>query len=238
MCATGPMVVAAVRAAMAQLELTPDAIRSVRFIPDTWRRWLGGHVPARQVIDRHADGGHLARADLLRYSQEVDDADVSTMKRLFVATMIWGSGTSNGRGPRNTARALDDERLDSTLRSSHALVVQNQCGEAYRTFRVGGVGPPFFTKWFWSASLAHALHPAPLILDSRVWASLEAVCWNSITAAGTRRRADRYLAYLHAMDRWSRMMPELGSPEALESVLFQWAGREVRGGGRGGGCWW
>jgi hypothetical protein len=60
-------------------------------------------------------------------------------------------------------------------------------------------------------------------------------------AVGTRRRADRSVAYLNAMDRRSQMMPELPSPEALESVLFTWARQEVRGGGgggRGGGCWW
>jgi hypothetical protein len=178
-----------------------------------------------EVIEHHEASGYISRADLLAYSKAAVGTDDSTMVRLFVATMIWGSGTSNGRGPMNTAAALHDERLGEALKASHSHVVSERVPEAYRVFRVHRVGPSFFTKWFWAAGLAQPLRLTPLILDSRVWDALGAVRWNSIDAAGSRLRRERYAAYLVAMDRWWHRVRGVESPEALENVMFQWAGR-------------
>ncbi len=107
-------------------EITTPSDRSVGFHPKTWRPL------ASQLGTDHADG-HV---------------------RLFTATMIWGSGTRNGRGPRNTCRALRAPSLAATLQRSAALVTHEDFASAYVAARLPGVGPAFFTKWLWAVGLA------------------------------------------------------------------------------------
>ena len=64
-------------------------------------------------------------------------------------------------------------------------------------------GPAFFTKLLWALGETLDVWPKPLILDSRVWASLEALRWDSRLAAGSRRWSKRYIAYLRACEAWA-----------------------------------
>ncbi len=52
--------------------------------------------------------------------------------------MIWGSGTSNCRGPRYTAAALDDERLVPLLMASRRMIFRRR-PRPVRTRRFGAV---------------------------------------------------------------------------------------------------
>jgi len=52
--------------------------------------------------------------------------------------MLWGSGTSNGRGPRYTAAALADRRLPLVLEQTAELVATSDLHAAHETFRVKG----------------------------------------------------------------------------------------------------
>ncbi len=94
---------------------------------------------------------------------------------------------------------------------------------AYASFRLSGVGPAFFTKWFWASTLDAELSLTPLILDARVWRSLGSLGWDSRTAAGSRHWRNRYVAYLEAMHRWAALVEV--SPEELEWALFTSAGK-------------
>jgi hypothetical protein len=51
-----------------------------------------------------------------------------------------------------------------------------------------------------------------------VWASLEALQWNGLQAAGSRLRHLRYVAYGDAVHRWAEILQT--EPEALEFILF------------------
>lgn len=98
---------------------------------------------------------------------------------------------------------------------------------AYISFRLSGVGPAFYTKWFWASMLGTELRLAPLILDARVWRSLAALRWDSRAAAGSRHWGDRYVAYLEAMHRWAaccRLVPEDDgrSIPVLRRATFRW----------------
>lgn len=214
--------------------LTPNPVRAHEFRPGTWQRWMDGSPAAMKVVDGYvtADssaGGRISRADLASLAATIDDEDHDSLVQLFVATMIWGSGTSNGRGPRNTAAALGDERLVPSLVDSRQLILDNKPAEAYTSFRSRGVGPAFFTKWFWAVGLDRQLDPTPLILDARVWASLKALGWDSRRAAGSARRAKRYTAYLESMERWTAAcLPGVATPDQLEQVIFLWAGERGR----------
>jgi hypothetical protein len=211
-------------------ERIPDASKRVTIYPATWARWirpedtegLGWFDPTQQQVA-------VERRDLVALAQAVDADDPITLRRLFVATMMWGSGPWNGRGPRYTAQALKDPQLAGALRESRNSILHNQPEDAYARFKIDGVGPSFFTKWFWAASLGSSLEVTPLVLDERVWASLSALGWNSVQAAGSRLRKRRYRAYLDTCATWAADKPELfGGPEDVENVLFQWAGGRRR----------
>lgn len=166
-------------------------------------------------MNGHGDR-HLDRNDLERLAGEPDDAG---RVALFVATMMWGSGTTNGRGPRYTARALTDERLIDTLRVTAEAVGRDDLRSAYASFRVSGVGESFFTKWFWAASLAD--HPArrPLICDLRVRATLERLGW-TLTPTG-RRHAVRYDAFVTFVHEVASHLDRGASAEQVEWLLFE-----------------
>ncbi|MGA4983656.1 8-oxoguanine DNA glycosylase OGG fold protein [Streptomyces sp. GESEQ-13] len=197
--------------------------RPVRFRPKTWRARLEAH-DAAHVLDvgvactTGTSGDRLIdRGDLARLRDAVND-DPGSLRDLFVAVMIWGSGTTNGRGPRYTDAALSDGRLPDVLRSTREAVREGDLSEAYRRFGLKGVGRSFFTKWFAAVDDRDGGERA-LILDNRVIRSLNALGWTSWQAAGTRRLPLRYAAYVSAMHGWA---PSLGvSPERLEWVLFE-----------------
>lgn len=202
-------------------------LRPVAFNSQTWDRWIGEHPAARAVLSR-CTAGLIRRCDLRRLSRQADSFDQQALIRLFVAVMIWGSGRTNGRGPRYTSQALRDPGLIDALSSSAAAARAGQPQRAYALCKVRGVGPAFLTKWLWGTCLAVDVTPTPLILDSRVWAGLRELGWDSREAAGSRRRADRYRAYLLTLGRWADGVAQhtgsAVSAEVMEWCLFRWAG--------------
>ncbi len=85
--------------------------------------------------------------------------------------------------------------------------------------KLSGVGPSFFTKLLWVIGQSTAVEPVPLTLDARVWSALARIGWNSIDAAGSRRRGQRYLAYLLACEKWAAHAN--CSPEDIEYTLYR-----------------
>jgi hypothetical protein len=122
--------------------------------------------------DRYLDRNLLQQLALAIDSTQSDEALV----RLWVATMMWGSGTSYGRGPWRTAQGLGSDQLAQVLRATSEAVTANDLGLAHRRFRVEGTGEAFFTKWFWSRSLSYPrASRRPLILDDRVRGALDRI---------------------------------------------------------------
>ncbi|MEQ8145595.1 hypothetical protein [Streptomyces sp. OP7] len=196
--------------------------KAVRFRPATWHKRLEVHGAAH-VLDigisctSGASGDRLiSRDDLARLRERVTDGGSDGLRDLFVAVMIWGSGTTNGRGPRCTDAALSDVRMSSVLTSTRDAVRSGDLSGAYRHFALKGVGRSFFTKWF--AAVDDRDGDRALILDNRVLRSLNALGWTSWQAAGTRRLSVRYAAYVSSMHGWAA---QLGvAADRLEWLLF------------------
>jgi hypothetical protein len=192
----------------------------VSFRPATWRPRLEPHgaeaVLTLGVEGLTADERLLSRPDLADLRDEVG-TEPEGLRVLFAAVMIWGSGKSNGRGPRHTEAALADGRLCDTLADTCTLVRQGDLRSAYRRFRVHGVGRSFFTKWFAFVDDGSAAQRA-LILDDRVLRTLNNLGWSSREAAGTAVRSVRYATYVSAMHTWAEALHV--EPAWLEWLMF------------------
>lgn len=197
---------------------------SVRFRPATWRPWLEPHgataVLQRGKASSKAGERLISRQDLALLRDEAG-ADPAGLQQLFVAVMIWGSGVTNGRGPRYTGAALDDPRLTEVLSRTRRLVRSGDLASAYEQFRVTGIGRAFFTKWFAAVDDGSANERA-LILDSRVFQTLNALGWVSHKVAGTKGWSTRYVTYVRAMHSWAEDLNV--EPSWLEWLMFDLSG--------------
>ena len=100
--------------------------------------------------------------------------------------------------------------------------------EVHRRFSLSGVGEAFFTKWFGFAGFVPERDWQPLILDSRVRATLNKTlsAWlNRLTEA--RNDPHRYVACLTAMHRWAAALPQPMSATRLEWIMFTHNGAAV-----------
>ncbi|MFF2022365.1 hypothetical protein ACFVW2_11255 [Streptomyces sp. NPDC058171] len=195
----------------------------VRFRPGTWRPRLAAHGAAH-VLDIGVECARgpgrdrlVERSDLARLREHAGE-DADGLRDLFVAVMIWGSGTTNGRGPRYTEAALSDPRLPGVLRTTREAVRGGDLSGAYRQFVLKGVGRSFFTKWFAAVDDRAVPCDRALILDDRVLRSLNALGWYSWDAAGTRHWPTRYVAYVTSLHDWASSLGV--APDRLEWLLF------------------
>jgi hypothetical protein len=165
----------------------------------------------------------------------LDLADNEAVVAAFVLVMAWGSRTSNGRSFRNTRAALEDvptaaavlRASASTLRAVE-LVNDPAMLSAHRQFSLPGIGEPFFTKWFAFAGVVPDRDWQPLILDSRVRATLHDtldVWLNNLSEK--RSDPERYVAYLAAMQAWAAQLAQPMTATRLEWILFTHNGRAV-----------
>ncbi|MFE9953942.1 hypothetical protein ACFYRJ_42200 [Streptomyces sp. NPDC005531] len=200
----------------------------MRIRPGTWRSWLEPHG-AGHVLDigtesaKGHSGDRLISRDDLTALRERADNDPDGLRDLFLAVMIWGSGTTNGRGPRYADAALSDARMPAVLQTTRESVRVGDLSRAYRQFVLNGVQRSFFTKWFAAVDDRGFECDRALILDARVFRSLNALGWSSWEAAGTRHWPTRYATYVGVMHGWARSAGV--TAEWLEWLLFHLNGR-------------
>jgi hypothetical protein len=224
---------------------------AVRFRVPSWRQALAScpeNVTSLLVDDRYTTacvsepycllGDRTAtRARVRSACQAMDLNDPEDVLQCFVLVMAWGSGTTGSRGLRNTARALTDpDAAAKTLAGSarllrEARVAGGALRQAHQEFRLRGVGQSFFTKWFSYVGFAPERAWNPLILDSRVLATLnQTLQIRTQTMAGNRRRAVRYASYVEHLYRWADELTTPESPvdgERLEWIMFEHNGKPL-----------
>ncbi len=102
---------------------------------------------------------------------------------------------------------------------------------AHAEFSLPGIRQAFFTKWFAFAGYLPGRAWQPLILDSRVYRTLNLTLGvNTIDMAGTLSRATRYMSYVGHMHDWAQLITSNGCPidaERLEWIFFARNGRPL-----------
>jgi hypothetical protein len=191
---TGPLPERAARAATSALEALPPA--------DTNTRRCDKQVTREVLVDLSAAA--------------TDDA---SLVQAWVATMMWGSSLTNGRGPWRTAQGLAFPGLTDVLATTLTAVRDGDLETAHARFRVPGSGEAFFTKWLWVSGLGTAAQ-APLILDLRVLTTLRHLHGEDWSRP---RGASGYRSYVTAMhDAAAALAPTYPNltAEKLEWLLF------------------
>ena len=206
----------------------------VRFRPGSWRttlpevdpQVLGVLTDSTITWPSETEGDSVVDRNAIHDLLDRTDPDHETdLLRAFLLVQAWGAGTTGSRTLRHTARAFDHrERLVSELRS--AISTLRGSGDpavlvdAYGNWKCPGVGPSFFTKWFAFAGRRAGRSWQPLILDDRVYRSLNrSLDVRLVDLAGSRARSARYRSYVEAVHAWGH---ELGvSAERIEYVLFR-----------------
>lgn len=186
-------------------------------------RGLRVRDPGRRGADREIDRPHLVELSLA--------AARGTERRcvtLWVAVMMWGSGTLNGRGPWRTAEGLAHPDLGTLLVESHRCVRNGDLSGAYAIAQnIPGSGEATFTKWLWAAGLAFDNRErGALILDDRVRSGLAALDLKP------RRTGDGYAGYVSAMHAAAECLRSTGfehiTAECLEWLLGSDLERSIR----------
>ena len=158
-------------------------------------------------------------------------------RELFVATLMWGRGSKNGRMMPFFKLVLTHPAIDETLSKTRAEILEGRPEVAYRLWRESGIRwihEPWFTKWFFVCGLSEISEKRgglqPLVLDGRVWGSLKALKWPSKGKAGkkiSRDRASVYLEYLTTVHSWANEISRKGliTPLEVEQFLFDKDGK-------------
>lgn len=174
--------------------------------------------------------GRLKRGDLELLSVRAIDGEYPQIRRLFLASMIWGWG-NRGRGMVNTRDALLYDSAEEILRMAVSLITKGSVVEAYERFRLPYCGPAFFTKFFYFIGLGAKIMPLPVILDAKVANSLEMLGteegWDlSIFAKMNgnkdyvRRYPEGYGRYIESMDKWAKELGQDCRADYIEYFLF------------------
>lgn len=154
-------------------EFDPARQQTMHFHPRSWKRWNPTDSDVAWALDQYCDGIH--RRDLCALAK-----DLSTpvkRRRAFVATLLWGAGTTNRYYGRH-AEALASETLPSILDDTVMQVSRNDLAGAWSTAaRLPGLDFRFFTKWLWVAGVAAGLTAPPLVFDQLVRDSLLSAAW-------------------------------------------------------------
>ena len=207
-------------------------LRDVKVNWSTWAKW---YEPGSKTVGKTTfiipEEAREAAGDFTRNEKSPIDRnrleslsrDATTDEariRLLVATMAWGSGTTNGRGPRNTAKAVADPNLDSTLEKTREHVAIGDLSAAHDAFRLAGIGEAFFTKWFWACSLGFEYRQQALILDLRVRESLWSACGKGWSRPSGSAGYVDYIELLHDVaSQLTRTYPNM-TAEKIEWLLF------------------
>ncbi len=214
----------------------------VRFRPPNWTAVLYRVPPELEVTALLRSRAHTTplagskakdrtvTLDAVRVAcHSMDLGNQREVLQAFVLTMAWASAGAGNATLRATARALHDpDRAHRILAGSvrrlrSAETLHDGALEAnHRAWSLRGVGQSPASRWWAAAGDVAGRAWQPLVLDERVYASLNRTLQIGGTArlASSRSRAARYRAYVDAVHRWAVELRLEGRDADAERVVF------------------
>ncbi|MFF0086036.1 hypothetical protein ACFYR1_41045 [Streptomyces canus] len=195
-----------------------DRGRWISLLPDsTW--W-----PA--ALDDCPHSGRWPRVDRRAVFAIAHQTDtVEGRRHLFVASLVWGTGTKAQSVNRRARIFQHSSPADIDARLCEALDVLRERGavDAYRAFnndhRIPHLGPAFFSKVLYFAGHDTAVsHHRPVILDSVVSRALKAEGVADGSWPENGWSSDRYRLYVDGVHSYARSRGVL--PDQVEAALF------------------
>jgi len=208
--------------------INPD-IQQIPYNILTWNGYFQGDLDFAEITQRFPDG--ITRGNIKDLSIGAIN-DHTQFRKFFLATMIWGYGTS-GFGAFRTSQMLNDALAPQMIQMAVEGVIAGQILNVYEQFGLRFCGPAFFTKFFYFIGLGGNLNPLPLIFDSRVaqhfrvlandeglnFADFARVQENKQgRIVSLSRYPEGYVCYVNLMNQWAH---ELNCrPDSIELFLF------------------
>lgn len=144
--------------------MNPDD-QSIPYKIEKWNRYFQRDADFIEVTEQFPNN---IRRGNIRILSEIALHDFTQVKKLFLATMIWGFGTV-GYGPYRTHLMLADPAADQMLQETLERITVGDIIGSYRHFKLNKCGPSFMTKFLYFIGLGmEEMNPKPLVLDSRV----------------------------------------------------------------------
>jgi 8-oxoguanine DNA glycosylase-like protein len=201
----------------------------IEFKPTTWQPLLNRWPTAEKVLTDDRFSSKLAnqrravgRDHLRDLVATTDIAVPEQVLAAFTLIIVWGSGVRS-RSYRYLPQALSAPDCAEQLRASALACRAGDLASAYEGMRLPGIGSAFFTKWFAFAGTTPDGVRRPLILDARVWKSLNQLGITRRSLGYRTSPAKRYVAYVELLHEWADELRHQGitvDAERLEFVLF------------------
>jgi hypothetical protein len=193
-----------------------------------WRKHFEGDSDFQQISQEFPTS--IRRIDVEGLSRQVRNGSYTQIRKLFLASMIWGYVKDDLRGAWRTKQMLSHGGAREMLEKAARWIGNGQIVEACEGFRLPWCGSVFSTKFFYFIGLGAGTSLLPCILDSKVAQSLGQLGkdegWNlppfdNVYGKGIRRCPEGYIQYIRALDEWAR---ELGCrADYIEYFLYSLA---------------
>ena len=206
----------ALREVQAELQAASPDKHSVSYMAESWRPWFPEDQELEYLCESYP--GRISRGDIAELARQARGRDdLESTRRLFLATLMWGYGTQDNRGPYRASLMCKDPRASRTLREVFSLVESGDLERAYEELsNVQTCGAAFTSKYLYFVGLGCDIEPLPLILDSRVREALKTLLGLDVPRFP---KAKEYLEYISAMSRWAKELR--CRPDSIEWFLFR-----------------
>jgi len=207
-----------------QIALTQPLVQRITFCPNDWNTLpLQPALSQLQNSTEIIANGYITRGDVTKVG------NLAVSERLgwdafFVSVMIWGFGTV-GYGRWRTEQMMATQDFNNIFNNIRTNILLGAIAQAYGAPRINRCGPPFLTKiLYFLGKVFCTTNPLPLILDSRVVASLTKCNGNGFAATNyyrtnaSGRYLQGYIDYCNDLHSWSQ--EHNFRPDQLELFLF------------------
>jgi hypothetical protein len=176
-----------------------------------WRKHFTGDSDFEQILQEFPIS--IRRSDMERLSRQVRDGGYKQIRKLFLASMIWGYVKDDLRGAWRTNQMLSYPRAEEMLEKAARSISNGQIIEACKGFTLPWCGSVFSTKFFYFIGLGAGISPLPCILDDRVAQCLEQLgreegwdlpVFDNVYGKGVRRCPEGYIQYIWSLDKWAK----------------------------------